>query len=214
MLLVSFSIMLMHLNAFTMDNLFVAFDDINAIDFLSSNYSTFKVVVAPSAIKYPGNPVLIADKPWEKTLDNGYINIVYDPTNTPPWQLWYAAFIYYPDWKGINNSATLYATSNDGIHWNKPELNLYPINGSTANNAVCVACHGWGVWKEADPNDHGIYYKAFGGYGYQNGINCDMKEDDNCTVIATSKDGIIWNETDMIRPNINNRWDTHNIMFR
>ena len=31
---------------------------------------------------------------------------------------------------------TAYAESADGIHWEKPDLGLFEVNGSTANNLV------------------------------------------------------------------------------
>eukprot|EP01084_Bolivina_argentea_P108005 193047_1 len=206
--IITFYLMLSVLgNDFKMDNLKVAFDDINGIDFLNSNYSTFKVVIAPSAVKYGANPVMMATESWEKTLDNGYPNIVYDANNTPKWQLWYTAFIYYNDWKGINNSATLYAKSDDGITWNKPILNIVSINGSTQNNAVCKSCHGWGVWKDKQDNNT---YKVMGGSwlpSYPN--NCSSSN--NCTVIGISDDGIHWNN--FKHPNLGTCWATHNNMF-
>eukprot|EP01084_Bolivina_argentea_P288406 495000_1 len=206
-LLILLSKWLLTFSDFTMDNIKVAIDDINAIDFLNSNYSSFKVVIAPSAIKYSGNPVLTATEPWEKTLDNGYANIVFDPNNSPKWQLWYAAFIYYNDWKGINNSATLYATSDDGINWTKPKLNLITINSSNANNAVCKGCHGWGVWRDKQDNNT---YKMFGAI-WRPEYNTACNTNDNCTVIGISTDGIRWNKFKQL--NLGNRWDTHNIMF-
>eukprot|EP01084_Bolivina_argentea_P289734 497582_1 len=186
-----------------MDNIFVAFNDINGIDFLNSNYSNFKVIVAPSAMKYSGNPVLIADKPWEAgTLDNGYANIVVNENRTQ-WQLWYQAFFYVGN-EALKNTGVLYAESKDGINWTKPNLNIVNINGSTANNAICRDCHGWGVWQDSQYNNA---YKAIGAYDYKN--NCDSSSD--CTIMAISKDGIHW--TNFTQPKMGNRFDTHNIMF-
>src|SRR5688572_31542193 len=43
------------------------------------------------------------------------------------YRMWYAA-----------NSHICYATSRDGLSWQKPKLGLAPYNGSTANNIVTI----------------------------------------------------------------------------
>jgi hypothetical protein len=69
---------------------------------------------------FPGNPVLRPDRPWEATgprrrqamaFSDG---VWYDPREHL-FKAWYVA-----------GPATLYATSNDGIHWEKPALDVEP----------------------------------------------------------------------------------------
>lgn len=74
------------------------------------------------AVKYGGNPVFKAEKPWEKPEDglpcacplSG--GIVYDRAENI-YKMWYTA-----GWFGH----LCYATSFDGIHWERPELDVVP----------------------------------------------------------------------------------------
>lgn len=78
--------------------------------------------------KYAGNPVIQADKPWEGT--NVYLYGTILPTEDGSgYRMWYH-FLNYAE--GVDGSC--YATSTDGLHWNKPTLGLFPYKGSTANN--------------------------------------------------------------------------------
>ena len=45
------------------------------------------------------------------------------------WEWWYKGYTAFTD-----DSLALYATSTDGLRWEKPDLGLYECNGSTANN--------------------------------------------------------------------------------
>ena len=66
-------------------------------------------------------PVVVSDKPWEgKTLGTSTV-LVEDGT----YRLWYSA-----------DCGMCYAESPDGFNWEKPELNILEIDGSTANNVV------------------------------------------------------------------------------
>lgn len=70
---------------------------------------------------YPGNPVLKPDKPWEiegrepcaMVFSDG---VWYDPKDRL-FKMWYMAGYV---------RATAYATSKDGIHWDKPSLDVVP----------------------------------------------------------------------------------------
>ena len=78
--------------------------------------------------KHAGNPVIQADQPWEGT--NVYLYGTVLPTEDGSgYRMWYH-FLNYAERVG----GSCYATSTDGLHWNKPTLGLFPYNGSTANN--------------------------------------------------------------------------------
>lgn len=77
--------------------------------------------------KYPGNPVLVGDKPWEGRIIYVYGTVLPDETRTG-YRIWYHALP--PD----GGYRLLYATSSDGITWTKPDLNIVSFNGSTNNN--------------------------------------------------------------------------------
>ena len=82
-------------------------------------------------LKHEANPVLEADRPWE-----GYVvlqpgTVVYDKQNEC-FQMWYNS---QPSRDKPDVGHYLcYATSVDGLHWEKPELGLVEFEGSTANN--------------------------------------------------------------------------------
>jgi len=70
---------------------------------------------------HPANPVLEPDKPWERRSDMGAScalggNVFYDPQDKL-FKTWYMGGYY---------NHTCYATSKDGIHWEKPSLDIVP----------------------------------------------------------------------------------------
>lgn len=75
--------------------------------------------------KYPGNPVLTAEKPWEGTQVYVY-GTVLPAEDGSGYRMWYHA------WNGEYRN--LYATSRDGINWEKPNLGLVSFQGSKENN--------------------------------------------------------------------------------
>ena len=80
--------------------------------------------------KHAGNPVLVADEPWEFTIVYIYGTVMHDATGG--YRMWYHTLrLSDPNDTGSN---ILYATSSDGIHWDKPALGIREWNGSTANN--------------------------------------------------------------------------------
>ncbi|MDE0220284.1 MAG: hypothetical protein OXJ90_13550, partial [Spirochaetaceae bacterium] len=76
--------------------------------------------------------------------------------------------------------ALCYATSRDGIAWQKPELGLVDYRGSRANNIVLRGPHGAGVVKDAREADPARRYKMFTSLGEQE------------QAVAFSADGIRW----------------------
>lgn len=78
--------------------------------------------------KYEGNPILVADKPWEGR--NVYVyGTVLPAEGGRGYRMWYHALPGDED-----KYRLLYATSEDGIHWVKPELGIVEYHGSKANN--------------------------------------------------------------------------------
>lgn len=75
--------------------------------------------------KYPGNPLILGDTPWESKGSGPYLygTVMWDGAKL---RMWYH-FIN----RGYKNA---YAESQDGIHWTKPSLGLIEQNGSTDNN--------------------------------------------------------------------------------
>lgn len=80
--------------------------------------------------KHPGNPVLVADRPWEGTLVYLY-GTVLPAEDGNGYRMWYHSY-HIQDRKYRN----LYATSRDGIVWEKPNLGIVEFDGSSQNNLV------------------------------------------------------------------------------
>lgn len=100
--------------------------------------------------KHPANPLFEEDKPWEKRFDNLYANVIYDEQEKL-YKCWYSPFIIDTSAKGMTvaerrqkdydepdnrEMAICYATSKDGIKWNKPEMGLVEFEGSKTNNIL------------------------------------------------------------------------------
>ncbi len=84
--------------------------------------------------KHPENPIVEADQAWENAAREGYgvypTSAIYDEQDSL-YKMW-----YYLPWSA-GGSVSGYATSMDGIKWQKPSLGLIDIDGTTTNN-VCV----------------------------------------------------------------------------
>ena len=124
-------------------------------------------------------PVLRFDHPWEGPFC-GYCTVIKDGD---------IYRVYYrgnPGGKdGTNIETTCIAESKDGIHWEKPELKLYEINGSLNNNVILAneapASHNFSPFLDTNPNvKPDQRYKALAGEG-KNGL-----------VAYVSPDGIRW----------------------
>lgn len=75
--------------------------------------------------KHPGNPVMVADRPWEGQVAYLYGTVLPDDRKEG-YRMWYHT------WAGEYRN--LYATSRDGVTWTKPDLGLVEFQGSKANN--------------------------------------------------------------------------------
>ena len=88
------------------------------------------------AIKHP-EPVLKLDAPWDTEPMEmfNYNNVLYDPQEKL-FKMWYVVCGQDKDSYWEKGRKTAYATSKDGIHWEKPIMNMVEINGSTENNYI------------------------------------------------------------------------------
>lgn len=114
----------------------------NRVQFLFDDYMVedkygLKRVVGPVE-KYAGNPLTISeDKPWEFKLAKNWTgarltNIIFDPKENL-YKGWYVIYRSEPGFETGFNYTTLYAESKDGITWEKPELDLFPVDGQKTN---------------------------------------------------------------------------------
>jgi hypothetical protein len=130
--------------------------------------STENAKLTPGTIeKDARNPLFRADQPWENALNNLYPNVLWDEQEHV-FKLWYKCVLTDKDVIAkMANPTTihdqgwflLYATSRDGITWNKPALGQFEFAGSKANNAVTRDTPNAGVFKDphdADPLQDGL----------------------------------------------------------
>jgi hypothetical protein len=127
-----------------------------------------------SARYHPACPVLRPEKPWEQTAPNPCAMVFsdgvwYDPRERL-FKMWYMG--------GITRS-TCFATSQDGIQWHKPALDVRP-------GTNVVQPHGrdsstvWFDWNEKDPARR---HKLFRSHGDRSGWGLSLH---------VSADGIHW----------------------
>ena len=148
--------------------------------------------------KSSANPVLEGDQSWEGNSAFLY-GTVLPNENSSGYRMWYHS------WR--DGYQDLYATSEDGINWVKPNLGLYEADGSINNNLFMPRGRDFHIpqiihtpW-ETDPDSQ---YK-FVGFSYNQGGY----------VGATSPDGIHWNNSaaNPILPNYGDVgcfvWDPH-----
>ncbi len=79
----------------------------------------------------PGESVLRFDKPWEGRY-SGYVTVFRDDGRL---RMYYRG-LPLAGADGSSNEVTCYAESTDGITWAKPDLGLFEVAGTTANNVV------------------------------------------------------------------------------
>lgn len=120
--------------------------------------------------KDPHNPLFQADQPWENSLNNLYPNVVYDE-EAGRYKLWYKCVL--ADAEAIAKMSPprtvhkvgwylCYATSADGVHWEKPELGLHSFGGSKRNNIVARDTPNAGVFRdEHEANPARLYKMVF-----------------------------------------------------
>jgi len=127
--------------------------------------------------------VMVHDKPWEGNTC-GYHTVFKDD------QLYR---MYYRGWshdnkreRQLHEAVVCYAESRDGIHWDRPSLNLVEFNGSKDNNIILegLGSHNFTPFKDTNPTcaPHARYKAVARGEG-----------DNNRKLFAfRSADGIHW----------------------
>jgi len=109
------------------------------------------------ARKHPENPLVRADRPWEGWRLEIYGNVIYDEEEGL-FKMWYIgeepeAFPHY---------ATLYATSKDGVHWEKPLVGAFDNAKYPEHNGVAEQVLLASVMKDRDEQDPDRRYKMIG----------------------------------------------------
>lgn len=164
------------------------------------------------------NPLFIQDKPWEVRIDNGYPNVLYDKKEGI-FRCYYTLFTsdqdteetdaeercsraYRPRMDRITSLA--YAESRDGIHWEKPSLNMVEWRGTRENNLLFLYAHGTGVMIDEHDSDPSRRYKLV--------TKVDIPECGAHMAVGFSPDGLHWSEL-IPWPEYNPPADSHNLPF-
>ncbi|NIA31201.1 MAG: hypothetical protein GWP06_14990, partial [Actinobacteria bacterium] len=124
--------------------------------------------------------VLQFDKPWEGAFC-GYATVIKDGDI---FRLYYRG-LPGAGKDGSNDATTCYAESRDGIHWTKPNLGIFTVNGTKKNNVVMANAapmtHNFSPFLDTRPDvDPAQRFKALGG-SEKSGL-----------IAFVSSDGIHW----------------------
>ena len=135
-------------------------------------------------------PVLVPDRPWEGQRVYVYGSIYYD-RDEQLFKMWYLARLGrgnehrapgMHEWQG---DIILYATSPDGIHWDKPDVGLHEFDGSKDNNILVFDKHSPTVVVDEEEPDPEHRYKMAG---------WDWSAGRRGYWVAHSADGLTWHE--------------------
>ncbi|MCA9262494.1 MAG: hypothetical protein KDA60_01550 [Planctomycetales bacterium] len=144
--------------------------------------------------------VLAFDKPWEGAF-SGYVTVLSDGDRL---RMYYRG-LPKAGRDGTDNERTCYAESDDGIHWTKPVLGIFDVEGSTENNVVLSgqtpASHNFCPFRDANPNALAdAKYKALG--GTSRGL-----------IAFASADGVHWNRLQQEPVITAGQFDSQNVSF-
>lgn len=109
-------------------------------DHLVASTENVRRVIHP-VTKYERNPILVPDRPWEGQYTLLYGTVIREEEGV--WKMWYSTMNHfrYPQQLFTESTYLCYATSTDGIRWDKPALGLIDYRGHKENNIVFQAHH-------------------------------------------------------------------------
>jgi len=154
------------------------------------------------AVKHP-EPVFQMDAPWDGPEDEfNAMNVVYDP-HDKLFTMWYSVLNRMVDWGG-GSVKLAYATSSDGIHWEKPVLNMIEHNGSKENNYITGAeLEGFAPSIIIDPSEPTTrrFKMIFTSSNiWQSGRVTDWARHHSPMNLAYSEDGLHWDRPANVNP--------------
>lgn len=146
-------------------------------------------------------PVFYFDKPWEGAF-SGYVTIIKDGER-------FCAYYRGEPEAGKDGNigeVTCYAESNDGIHWEKPNLKLYQVKGTYDNNTVLANrppfSHNFAPFLDTNPQTLSEEkYKALSGTS------------DSGLTAWISPDGIHWKKKQEKSVMEKGEFDSQNVSF-
>lgn len=188
-------------------------------DFIVEKMEYLERIFHP-ATKHP-EPVLVADQPWEHSSFLGVIgNCVFYDEEDQTYKMYYQIYQVFPNLSEVLHAA--YATSKDGLRWEKPSLGIADYKGSKENNLLFefegarYKKDWWAynnVFKDThDPNPT-RRYKALGHGVLDRPIEVRAKTAQEArigVIVAFSPDGLHWTEPaeNPVLPNA----DTHTLL--
>jgi hypothetical protein len=128
------------------------------------------------------SPVLEPDRPWEGGRVYVY-GSVYRAPATQGFRLWYGSI-----------GAVLFATSEDGLHWDKPALGLHTAAGNIATNNIVHHLHSPSVLLDPSEQNPAKRYKMIGSKFFRDKQTGKVDMQRTGYFTATSPDGLHWQE--------------------
>jgi hypothetical protein len=169
--------------------------------------------------KYAGNPVMIPLYPWEGRVT--LYGTVWNDADGE-WRMWYQGYgggavpsmakdMSDSPWKDLDFDASNllyvigYATSHNGIHWERPNLQLVDYKGSMDNNLVLSDAAYANIIKDTrDPDPNRLYKSLF----FEARDPAGTPNMGDGVSVAFSPDGIRWTKYEG-NPVIERTSDTH-----
>ena len=160
--------------------------------------------------RHSSEPLIQRDQPWEEPWHIGaYINVIHDHDDGL-FKMWYGVGRKLSDVRGESADGLAYAVSQDGIHWEKPVLNLVDDGAGKQNNLVFPMLRwaaGTGVMKDPTEQDPERLYKMLFMFQSSEMAFAGIVQP---ICIACSADGIHWNVPgSWVNPVIPEGTDTH-----
>jgi hypothetical protein len=155
-------------------------------------------------------PVIRPEHPWEGAGVAIYGTVMRDE-NTGRFQMWYLGYSMNtrPN-KGLARVMNMcYAESDDGIHWEKPNLGLVEWKGSKDNNIVTTEFSNPTVIRDDHDPDPQKRYKFFQ-HGRKDGTEGQSQWEAQAHWVRYSPDGFQLSERHMT---IDRCGDRHNVMY-
>jgi len=167
--------------------------------------------------KHPAGAMIKQERDYEMRFDNMQPNVWYDQ-QLKKWRAWYSAFtscskpmhevpfcdnrpaqcgsfVNHSDNHASRGIGLLYAESDDGVAWVKPDLNMTDWKGSKANNLIELGGMTTGIYLDEAANSPSERYKVATGTNGKGGV-------------VLSADGVHWGAVKDLEAETHGRWDT------
>ena len=163
----------------------------------------------------PKEVVLVTGKPWEGNV-SAYFTFLQDGDE---YRAYYRGSHYDTVKKTVTHrEVTCVATSRDGVHWTKPELNIYDFEGSKKNN-ICwdgIGTHCFTPFIDRNPSaKKSERYKAVSRGRYVRGAFQTPERQKGIVGLYTfsSPDGFHWKQTSEKPVITSGAFDSQNLAF-